>query len=215
MANHLDLEEQEQLDQLKHFWKQYGNPISLLLIVVLGGFAAWNGYQWWSQRQASQASAMYEEVDQVIASGDIGAAERAYTEMQKRFPSTAYTQQAGLALAKVAYLSGKSDIAQSALASVSQAGSDTGLSALAGLRHAGLLIESGKFDQATKILDGKFPIEFTGLVSDKKGDAALAQGNKDAAIAMYQDAIKQLQERDQYRRLVEVKLASLGASEAK
>ena len=105
MANHLDLEEQEQLDQLKHFWKQYGNPISLLLIVVLGGFAAWNGYQWWSQRQASQASAMYEEVDQVIASGDIGAAERAYSEMQKRFPSTAYTPHAGLALAKVVYFS--------------------------------------------------------------------------------------------------------------
>jgi hypothetical protein len=28
MAKHLDLEEQEQLDQLKHFWKQYGNLIT-------------------------------------------------------------------------------------------------------------------------------------------------------------------------------------------
>ena len=158
---------------------------------------------------------MYEEVDQVIASGDLVAAERAYSEMQKRFPSTAYTQQAGLALAKVAYLSGKSEVAQSVLAAVSQIGSDSGLSALAGLRHAGLLIESGKFDDAAKILDGKFPPEFMGLVSDKKGDAALAQGNKDAAASLYKDATKQLQERDQYRRLVEVKLASLGVSEAK
>ena len=41
MATHLDLEEQEQLDQLKAFWKQYGNLVSWVLIVVLGGYAAW------------------------------------------------------------------------------------------------------------------------------------------------------------------------------
>ena len=39
MANNLDLEEQEQLDQLKHFWKQYGNLIAWALILVLGVFA--------------------------------------------------------------------------------------------------------------------------------------------------------------------------------
>ena len=43
MANQLDLEEQEQLDQLKHFWKQYGNPITWVLIVVLAGFSGWKG----------------------------------------------------------------------------------------------------------------------------------------------------------------------------
>ena len=36
MAAHLDLEEQEQLDELKHFWKTYGNLITWALIVVLG-----------------------------------------------------------------------------------------------------------------------------------------------------------------------------------
>ena len=35
MATPLDLEEQEQLDQIKHFWKTYGNLISWLLIAVL------------------------------------------------------------------------------------------------------------------------------------------------------------------------------------
>jgi hypothetical protein len=35
MAKHLDLEEQEQLDQLKHFWNQYGNLITWVLIAVL------------------------------------------------------------------------------------------------------------------------------------------------------------------------------------
>ena len=39
MATHLDLEEQEQLDQLKHFWNQWGTPITSVLVVVLGSFA--------------------------------------------------------------------------------------------------------------------------------------------------------------------------------
>ena len=46
MASHLDLEEQEQLAELKHFWKTYGNLISWVLIVVLGSYAAWNGWQY-------------------------------------------------------------------------------------------------------------------------------------------------------------------------
>jgi len=45
MSKHLDLEEQEQLDQLKHFWNKYGNVITWLLIVVMGSYAGWNGYQ--------------------------------------------------------------------------------------------------------------------------------------------------------------------------
>ena len=38
MATHLDLEEQEQLDQLKAFWNQYGNLISGVLIVLAGAY---------------------------------------------------------------------------------------------------------------------------------------------------------------------------------
>ena len=41
MATHLDLEEQEQLDQLKAFWKQYGNLLTWVLIALLGAYAAW------------------------------------------------------------------------------------------------------------------------------------------------------------------------------
>lgn len=215
MANHLDLEEQEQLDQLKHFWKQYGNVISWLLIVVFGAFAAWNGYQWWNKRQAEQASAMYEEVERVIASGDVAAADRAYGDLRQRFPSNVYTQQAGLTLAKVAYLSGKPEVAQSALASVAESSADTGLAALAKIRQAGLLIDTKNFDAGAKVLEGKFPADFAGLVSDKKGDLLLAQGKTDEAVALYKDAVKQLPERDQYRRLVEVKLTSLGFSGTK
>ena len=54
MATPLDLEEQEQLDELKHFWKTYGNLISWLLIVVMGAYAAWNGYGYWQRSQSAK-----------------------------------------------------------------------------------------------------------------------------------------------------------------
>ena len=40
MANHLDLEEQEQLDQLKHFWNTWGTLISTAVILIAGAAAA-------------------------------------------------------------------------------------------------------------------------------------------------------------------------------
>lgn len=52
MAKHLDLEEQEQLDQIKHFWAQYGNLITWTLIVVFGSMAAWNGWNYWQDRKS-------------------------------------------------------------------------------------------------------------------------------------------------------------------
>ena len=55
MASHLDLEEQEQLDQLKAFWKSYGNLITTVITLGLLAFAGWNGWNWWQREQAVKA----------------------------------------------------------------------------------------------------------------------------------------------------------------
>ena len=68
MASHLDLEEQEQLDELKHFWKKYGNVITWLLIVVMGSYAGWNGYQYWQSQQSVKASALFDELEKSVIS---------------------------------------------------------------------------------------------------------------------------------------------------
>src|SRR6218665_162239 len=59
MAHHLALEEQEQLDRLKHFWRAWGTPITSVLIVVAGAIAAWNGYQYWQNRQGAPAATVW------------------------------------------------------------------------------------------------------------------------------------------------------------
>ena len=75
----------------KHFWKQYGNLISWILIVVLGAIRAWNGYQYWQTRQAAQAAVMYDEVDKVVRGGDVEKAQRAFNDMKDRFAWRCYT----------------------------------------------------------------------------------------------------------------------------
>jgi predicted negative regulator of RcsB-dependent stress response len=211
MANHLDLEEQEQLDQIKHFWKQYGNLITWALIVVLGAFAAWNSYQFWQRRQAAQAAAMYDEVDRIARSGDIAKLDRALGDMKDKFASTTYAQQAGLLAAKVYFEAGKVDAAKSALAWVADASTDEGYQAIARLRLAGVLAESKSFDEALKQLSLAFPADFAGLVSDRRGDIFLLQNKKAEAKAEYEKAYQSFDERSDYRRLVEVKLNALGA----
>jgi len=210
MANHLDLEEQEQLDELKHFWKQYGNAISWVLIAVLSAVAAWNGYQYWQRSQASQAAAMFDEVVKVSRTGDAEKADRAFADMKDRFGSNIYTAQAGLLIAKSLYEGGKTDSAKATLKWVAEKSSDAGYASLAKLRLAGVLMDEKSYDEAMKAVDSVTAEQFAALSADRKGDILMAQGKKPEAKAEYQKAYKLMDERTEYRRLVEVKLNALG-----
>ncbi len=208
MANNLD--EQEQLDQFKYFWKQYGNIITWTLIAVLGAYAAWNGYQYWQRNQATQAAAMFDEVERSIASGDLAKVERALTDMNAKFGSSRYAQQAGLLAAKTFYEKGNLDASKKALATVAEKSSDVGYQAIAKLRLASAQIEGKNYDDALKQLTGTFPKDFEPLAADRRGDVLALQGKPAEAKAEYVKAYKGLEERSGYRRLVEVKLNALG-----
>jgi predicted negative regulator of RcsB-dependent stress response len=210
MANHLDLEEQEQLDQLKHFWKQYGNLITWALIAVLGAVAAWNGFNIWQRNQSVQAAAMYDEVEKVVRGGDPLKAERAFSDMKERFSSAVYTQQAALLVAKMAHEAGKADSSKAILSWLVENGSDKGYSSIARLRLSAALVHSKSYDDALKLLNSGISGEFSGLADDRKGDIYILQGKKAEAKAEYQKAYKAFEEQTEYRRLVGVKLNALG-----
>ena len=210
MANHLDLDEQEQLDQFKHFWKQYGNLITCVLIAILGAFAAWNAYEYWQRSQATQAAAMFDEVERSIATGDVAKVERALSDMNAKFGSSPYAQQAGLLAAKTFYEKGNLDASKKALATVAEKSSDVGYQAIAKLRLASALIESKNYDEALKQVSGTFPKEFEPMAADRRGDVLALQGKPAEAKAEYVKAYKGFDEKSGYRRLVEVKLNALG-----
>lgn len=210
MANTYDLEEQEQLDELKHFWREYGNLITWALIVVFGAIAAWNGWNYWQNRQAAQASALYDEVERAAVAGDTERVQRAFADMQAHFGRTTFADQAGLLSATLLEDKGKPDAAKAALAWVADKASDEGYQAVARLRLSAVLMDAKQYDDALKQLSAKFPPEFEPLAADRRGDIENLQGKKAEAKADYEKAWRGLDARSDYRRLVEVKLAALG-----
>ena len=210
MAKHFDLEEQEQLDQLKHFWAKYGSPITWLLVLVLGAFAAWNGYQLWDRRQSAQASALYDEVERAAQSGDTALLERAAGDMREKFGRTTFASQATLLEARVLDEKSKSDAAIAALRWLTDNGADDGYKAVARLRLAALLLETKAYDDALKALSAKVPASFESLVADRKGDVYLAQGKREEARTEFKRAHDQLEPGSELRQLLEIKLNALG-----
>ena len=214
MATHLDLEEQEQLDQLKAFWKQYGNLVTWALIAVLAAFAAWNGWNWWQRDQAVKAGAMFDELEAAAGSGDAERAARVFADMKSRYPHTAFTQQGGLLTARAQFEKGQSDAALATLTWVSENAPEDEYKTVARLRLAGLLLDAKKYDEALKQLDGATVKAFSALVADRRGDVLAAQGRKDEARAAYQKAWNEMDPKVDYRRLIEAKLNVLGVDAA-
>jgi predicted negative regulator of RcsB-dependent stress response len=206
---HLDLEEQEQLDRLKAFWNQFGNVISAVLILVFGSIAAYNGYQWWQRDKSVQAAAMYDEVERAAQGGDPAKITRAFEDMKQRYAGTTYAAQAGLLSAKSLYEKGQVDQAKAALQWVSTSAADESYKAIAKLRLAAILFEGKSYDEAIKLTEG-LPKEFDALAADRRGDILLAQGKREDAKAAFEKAHKGMDERTEYRRLVEIKLNALG-----
>ncbi|MDD0809733.1 tetratricopeptide repeat protein [Curvibacter sp. RS43] len=210
MASHLDLEEQEQLDQLKHFWTRYGNAITWVLIVILAGVAAWNGYQYWQRTQAAQASALYDELERAAIAQDVQKIARVQEDLRAKYGRTTYAAQGSLLAAQLLSEKGNNDAATAALTWVINEGSDDGIKAVARLRLVSLQIEAKAYDDALKTLSTSVPREFEALAADRKGDVLALQGKADEAVVEYRKAYKSLDLRTEYRRLVEAKLNALG-----
>ena len=210
MAKALDLEEQEQLDQIKHFWKKYGNLISWLLIVVLGGYAAWNGYQYWQRDQAAKAAVLFDEVERAATAGDVVRVERSLADMKDKFGSTHYAHQAALLAAKALQAKDKAEAARAALKWVAEGAPDPAMKDIARLRLAGLLLDADQADAALAQLSQPFTPAMAGLAADLRGDVLQAKGQKAESLSAYQSAWQQLADSPDYRRLVEAKLNALG-----
>ena len=214
MATHLDLEEQEQLDQLKAFWSQYGNLITWTITLALAAFAAWNGWNWWQREQAGKASAMYDALDQAAQAGDVERSAGIFKDLRERYPRTAYAEQGGLLTAKVQVDKKQAEAAQGTLAWVAENAVETEYRTIAKLRLAGLLVDAKKYDEALQQLEGASGKEFEALVADRRGDVLLAQGKTEEAKAAYLAAWKAMDDKVGYRRLIDAKLTSLGAPPA-
>jgi predicted negative regulator of RcsB-dependent stress response len=214
MATPLDLQEQEQLDALKTFWKTYGTLITWALIAALAVYAGLNGWKWWQRDQSTKAAGMFDQIELAVQGGDAQRAGQVFGDLKERYPRTVFAAQAGLLAARVQFDRGQSDAAKASLTWVADNASEDEYRTVARLRLAGLLLQAKDFDGALKQLDLAKAPTFEALVADRRGDVLLAQGKPSEARNAYQAAWKAMDEKIEYRRLIDAKLTALGAPPA-
>lgn len=207
-----DLEEQEKLESIKAWWKQYGNLITWTLIIVLAAYAAWVGWNKYQQNQSVQASQLYQELLKAANAKDAAKVQRAATDIQGKFGNTAYAQMSALAAARAAFDASDLKAAKTQLQWVIDHGKDEEFKAIARLRLSSILLDEKAYDEGLKALSGDFPLQFAGIVADRKGDILSAQGKLEEARAAYQTALEKTDQDNPGRQLVQIKLDALGTS---
>jgi len=210
-----DHEEQEQLDALKAWWKQYGNLITWALIAVLALFSAWKGWGIYQAKQSVQASMLFEEMQKAIQDKDQAKVMRAVSDVQEKYAGTNYAQMASLLAAKYAFEANDLKTAKIQLNWVAANGKTEEFKSLARLRLSAVLLDEKAYDDALKILSGEFSPEFAATVADAKGDIFVAQNKISEARDAYQAALDKSSDKNPGYQLIQLKLDAIGGSKAK
>lgn len=205
-----DLDEQERLDELKAWWKRWGNLVMIGLAVVIAAAAGWRYWQNRTVTQSLEAATVYEKLTQSLAANDVKGAREAGAMLIDQYKGTAYAPRAALLLAKLNVAGQDLKSAQAQLEWAAANSKEPAVKDLAHLRLAGVQLDQKQYDAALKTLSGTHSDAFAFRFHDLKGDVLLAQGKQADARAAYQAAFSKMQEDNPYRTIVELKLDSLG-----
>ena len=205
-----DLEEQDQIDDLKAWWQRWGNSVTTAAVVALIAVAAVQGWRWWNAKQAEEASALFGALSQAVRANELPKAKEVTSQIEDKFTRTGYAARAALVLAKMLFDSGDTAGARTQLLWVIDRSDETELKEIARYRLAEVLLNDKQYDEALKMLDAKHGDPFAGLYADLRGDALAAAGRNDEAKAAYQVALAKLDAKSSYKAYVQVKLDALG-----
>lgn len=183
-----DLEEQEQLDTLKAWWKQWGNLITWLALAIAVALAGWRGWEWWQQKRAAEASAIYAALQNALVQRDMQRVKGATGELLEKFGGTTYAAMAALQAGRLALETGDAKTARAQLSWAADHAQDE-MRDLARLRLAAVLLDEKAYDEALKQLGEPSTTGFLPRFADLKGDILFAQGKRADAKAAYRAAL--------------------------
>lgn len=225
-----DLEEQEQLAEIKAWWKQYGNLLTNILLAAVLVLAAWQGWNWYQRNQAGQSAAVFSVLQKAVQDKDMQKVKAASGELLEKFGSTSYASLGALSAAKALVEADDAKTAKLQLSWVAENGKDE-LRDLARLRLAALLLDEKGYDQALKQLEGSVSPSFDVRFVEMRGDIYSAQEKKTEAAGAYQSALGKLKESENdatgkalskgwqgqssaiYQQLLQQKLDSIGGEQ--
>jgi predicted negative regulator of RcsB-dependent stress response len=203
------LTEQEQIELLKSWIKQYS------LVILAGVFIAIiaiTGWRYWQQRQIkalSHASIAYDEMLTMRAQNNPAATVVQAKKLFKHYPKTTYGNVAALMLAREAINSKNYPEGEKYLQWVIDHGRNASFRQIAQLRLARLLIAENKPKAAIHILDKVTERSFSGLIDEVRGDAYVNLGDKKMAKDAYSRALNELPNAEVIRPLLQMKYDNL------
>ena len=205
-----DLEEQEQLDDLKAWWSRHGNKVAGVVIALCVAYLGYQGWRWYSAGHSEAASTLYAAVSEGARTDNAAKSKEAMAQLADRYSGTPYAARAALLYAKTLWDSGDKAGARTQLQWVLDHSTDSELLQVTRFRLAETWLDEGKSDEALKLLDAKTDDAFVGIYADLRGDALSAAGRNDDARKAYEIALSKIDARSPYRNYIEVKFQSLG-----
>jgi len=204
-----DLEEQEQIAELKQFWKQYGALIVTLVVVALVAFAGMQGWRYYKHSQSEQASVIFTKFGEAMRKNDVKEIRALGKQIMDGFGSTAYGPTTALLLAKTNYENADSAGAAEQLQWAIDKAKDEETAELARLRLASIRLDEKKYDEALRLLETRHSAGIESLYADLRGDVMVAQGKSAEARAAYKIALEKSSPNSSYRNVVQIKLDAL------
>lgn len=208
-----DLQEQEQIDELKAFWNRYGNFILTVVTVVLLAIAGYRGWGWYEARQAAAASAVYDELRVAAEAKDAARVTQVAGTLFEQHGRTVYARMGALLAAKVHADAGDLKAAKAPLQWAAEK-AEGEFAHLARIRLAGILLDEKAYDEGLKLLPMESAGDYAAAYADRRGDLLLAQGKAEEARAAWRQSLEKLPERSPLRALVEIKLDALAGAGA-
>jgi Uncharacterized protein conserved in bacteria len=205
-----DLEEQEQLDQLKAWWKRWGALTLAVVAIVVAAGAGWRYWQFQNEQKRDESAAIYSKLTQTLKDGDMKTAREVGAALIDKYPSTPYAPRAALLLGKLNAGEKDGKSAEAQFAWVIANTKEAALKDLARLRLAGVLLDEKKYDEALKQLDSAHSDAYAFRFDDLRGDVLVAQNKPADARKAYQAAVQKMQADNPYRKVVDLKLDSVG-----
>lgn len=208
---HLDLEEQEQLAQLKSWWATYGNAVIMILILGSVAFSGWQGWRYWQDSQSAAASNLFEGLSKATQGTDAKAVRDASGELLEKYPRTLYASMGALTSAK--YFFDKNDLksAKAQLQWVVENAPSDEFRDIARLRLANVLLDEKGYEEALKLLEAKHDAAFDAQYAALRGDILVAKGQAADARSAYRFALEKAGEKDHgLREGIQMRLDALG-----
>lgn len=210
--------EEQQIEAIKKWFKEYGPTIVIGLVIGLGGVFGFREYQEYSDVQKQTASDTYEAIMVTqTATPDKDQFANAITDFRASHGDTIYANLLELHRAKFAVVNKDLVTAETALSNVVNSAAHPTVEHTARLRLARVLIALEKYEAALTVISEAKDSAYEYSYELLRGDVWLARGDQERAKAAYEKAKELASDAPQHPDLdmVLTELASVGKEEKK